>query len=358
MLRHPVVITSLEEDFKKIGLLKEDTEPAPEESTAVSADDIEDEQVEEDTDDDSADDDLENAEEALERMEAFARQWDEDEGVEEFLLTQEEMEALESMGTTETISEEDDGEDSFLDEGDDDDDEESFLASFDSDFFEDLELDEDDLAEKYGDDFEARQAEMIEMMQALEGRRRAAGGRGMVKTKRMSAKAKAKARRYYKAHKRKISRQRHKRAKSSRGKRLQRLAKSMESVTDISTALEHIDSLVADLHEEVDAETAMPAFANIALVAEMLAQVFEATLDEDVDTSDNVEAFTKLAEAAAEAVEFLHENEDDLDEEAMSEAYSDYLDALREGIATYQELSGAVLEDESDDTEGNEEDAA
>ena len=91
MLRHPVVITSLEEDFKKIGLLKEDKDPAPEEPVEASAVDVEED---EDLDDDEA-------EEALAQAEAFARQWDEDEGVEEFILTQEEMDALESMGTVE-----------------------------------------------------------------------------------------------------------------------------------------------------------------------------------------------------------------------------------------------------------------
>lgn len=351
MLRHPVVITSLEEDFKKIGLLKEDKDPAPEEPVEASADDVEED---EDLDDDEA-------EEALAQAEAFARQWDEDEGVEEFILTQEEMDALESMGTVEEEYDDDEEDDSDLDE-DEDLDEDSFLASFDEAFFDDLELDEDELSEKYGDDVEARQAEMFKMMQVLEGRRRKPGGRGMVKTKRMSSKAKMKARRYYKAHKRKIAKQRRKRAKTGHGRQLARVAKSVESVSEISNILEHIDSLVADLHEEVTVETAQPAFANIALVAEMLVQLFDSTLDEDADSSvsDSVQTYTDLAEAAAEAVEFLHDHdgEDDLDEEAMSEAYSAYLDVLREGISAYQELSAAFLEDDDSDTEGNEEDAA
>jgi hypothetical protein len=334
MLRHPVVITSIEEDFKRIGLLKESaaTEPTPEPEFEPEIDE----------DDDEID------EEEEEELEALAQEWDE---VERFTLTDEEMSVLESMGTVTTSRVEDESLDD-LDEDDEDLDEDGFLLnSLDDEFFEDLELDAEELEDKYGESYEERLDAMREMMQALEGRRRAAGKRGMVRTKRMSSKDKAAARRYYRSHKAKIGKQRRRRAKSSHGRRLAKFAKSLENQEEsLSGILEHVGELVSELEESVDTDTAQAGFANIALLSEMLVHVFESLEDEDMD--EVIEDYTELAHSAAEIVEFLHDNEEELDEDAMSESYRECLSDLEEGLSLYQ----ALIEDE--DSEGNDEDAS
>lgn len=313
MLRHPVVITSIEEDFKNIGLLRESAEPAE-----VAT--YEDPTMEDDDDDIEEDDD----------------------DIEEFTLSQEEMDELESMG----VSSDDDDDDDEYDESAT----EAFSVQLDDAFFEDVELDADDLAEKYGEGAEDRLKEMVSMMQALEGRRRSAGKRGMVRTKRMSSRARMKARKYYKSHKRKIGKQRLKRAKSSHGRRLMRLAKSFKrNENQLSTALEHVNELIQDLDEDLTLSEAQPAFASIALVAEMLVHVLESSLDEDEElseeASDLIETFTNVAHWSADAVEFLQDtDEDELDATKVFEAYKDYLETVQEALS---------LISETDDDEGN-----
>lgn len=134
-LRHPVVITSLEEDFKKIGLLKEDEE-LPEAKGKVDkpmrarrgqgmsmgktlpksrggevgsgrrssgkVDQTDEDDMDMEYEELAAQEETENEvaayAEALEFAEAFARRWDLMEGEDEFILDEEEMEELEALG--------------------------------------------------------------------------------------------------------------------------------------------------------------------------------------------------------------------------------------------------------------------
>lgn len=169
MLRHPVVISTIEEDFQKIGLLSEaktDQEPEVEkEETAETAeaaeaktDDVELEDLDSDEDseesgvtetwlnyqaaptldegEDSDDEDITEGEvaafeEAVQFAEAFDKEWAECEEGSEIILSKEDMDELEGMGESLGLDfdvlnlDEDDSDDSEdSDEDDDEDDEE------------------------------------------------------------------------------------------------------------------------------------------------------------------------------------------------------------------------------------------
>lgn len=131
MLRHPVVISTIEEDFQKIGLIteakkapEETAETAPEEDETVGLEDLdlEDSQEEKEEsgvietswlsyqsapalaeDDDEDDDDITEGEvaafeEAVQFAEAFDKEWSECDEDSEISLSQEDMEELEGMG--------------------------------------------------------------------------------------------------------------------------------------------------------------------------------------------------------------------------------------------------------------------
>ena len=172
----------------------------------------------------------------------------------------------------------------------------------DAEFFEDLDLNETQLAEKYGENFETRKAQMQEMMLALEGRE--------------------------------------------------------ESKDDsLERTLEHIESLSTDLFEGDDELEAQPTFANIALVSEMLVNVFRTVLDEgegDDSTAKLVEGFTALAYAAAEVVEFLHENEEEINEAALQEMLDDQMSTLASGLKVYEAIR-AQLETQGKEGSGSHE---
>ncbi len=411
MLRHPVVITSITEDFEKIGLIKKTDEtkqlqeglprsrggpvgsskqahmkggggsPPKSRGGAVGSG------KQSHTSNRSPDHDYGTTEgvekaayaEAVRFAEEFAEEWDALDGDGECVdvaLSQEEMDDLESMGESFTLAgdvldeeddseededdeEDDDEDDDEEDEEDDDDDDmdESLSNVVDDDFFEDLELNEDGLQAKYGEDFETRQEQMREMMQALEGRRRIAGKRGVMRTKRMSGSERSAARKYYRTHKSKIKKLAKKRGRTAHGKRLAKIAKSLNMSADESVlrTMEHIKSIVEDLNEELTVDQAQAAFANIALVSEMLVKVFKAALDEDVGSSDDlIEGFTDMAKGAAEIVEFFHDNEDELDEEKISEAFTDYMETLESGLEVYENIRQQL----EADGEGKDEHAA
>jgi hypothetical protein len=403
MLRHPVVITSITEDFEKIGLIKKDDEtkslqeglpkssggPVGSKKQAhmkggggslpkgrggpVGSGKKSHTSHRSPDHDYGTTEDVEEAAyaEAVRFAEEFAEEWDAlegDEGCVDVELSQEEMDDLESMGESFTLAgdvldeseyEDDDEEADDEDDEEDDDMDESLSDVVDDDFFEDLELDEEGLQAKYGEDFESRREQMREMMQALEGRRRVAGKRGMMRTKRMSGSEKSAARKYYRTHKNRIKKLSKKRGRTAHGKRLAKIAKSLNMSADESVlrTMEHIESIVEDLNEDLDIDQAQAAFANIALVSEMLVKVFKASLDEDVGSSDDlVEGFTDMAKGAAEIVEFFHDNEEELDEDEISEAFTDYMETLESGLEVYESIRQQL--EAEDGSEGKDEDAA
>lgn len=160
MLRHPVVISTIEEDFQKIGLITEaktapeetietapegeeevagledlDLEDAPEESGVVEVSWLKYQAASDLAEDDDEDDDditegeVAAFEEAVQFAEAFDKEWSESDEDSEIVLSQEDMEELEDMGESLGL----DFDVLNLDEDDDDDSDDDSDDSDDSD---------------------------------------------------------------------------------------------------------------------------------------------------------------------------------------------------------------------------------
>ena len=303
MLRHPVVLTSLEEDFRKFGLIKEDEsrdeknypddlEGSPEEQNPVS--DTEEAGSEDpfaDDESESDDGDLEMGEdedivsEALEFHESFKARWDQlgVEGVETITLSDEDMEELEGFAE----------EQAELD------------LSYISDHLEEgFGYDEDmDDAEEEDDSEVSPQDED---------------------------------------------------SKTS----LQVVAESLKS---IEAMIQNDDT---SLNESNSWDEIIPAFSNIALIAEKLQGFFLKTFQEtkDSDYKDMYEAYGNIGKYSAGIVDTLQqEDPDTIDVNALSATYQDYLSAVLEGVEVYTMLrnpdDSEVPEEEDareEDDEGNE----
>jgi hypothetical protein len=101
------------------------------------------------------------------------------------------------------------------------------------------------------------------------------------------------------------------------------------------------------------AEDAVPVFANIALIAETLYDSFtsHAAITEDKDFDEIAEAYADMAKYAAAAVSVFQEDED-FDLDAIHETLNDLLDALMEGVEAYV----ALLDEEDEGLDEDEED--
>jgi type IV secretory pathway VirJ component len=207
-----------------------------------------------------------------------------------------------------------------------------------------------------------------------EGRRRAAGGRKSVKTKRMSAGAKSKARSSYRKRKSKIKKARKKRGRTSRGKKLAKLAKAMakkESVElassdRINSILEDVRDIVASVNEDdnstQDLDNAIKSLANVAIISEMLANYFAESVEL---LEDEGELSTELSEAAAyfqeqaEQAAFLATALDEgteLDEDFdVDEIFEEFMSALVEGLDLYADLTEDEDEEDLDEDEDEDE---
>ena len=288
-------LTTLEEDFRNIGILEED--------------DSSDEVVEDDlTDDEDITDDLED-------------------------FTEEELEQLAAL--------------LGLEEG--------------------SELTEDDLVElalaiENGEDLE-------------EGFKKIFKGGKLQKVKKMVGKALAKARRYMKSGKGKAAARRAKKKrakkmkKASFKKRLKkqkmkaiRMGSRKESVesNDVASILEDVQNIVASLTEDendVQLENAIKAFANVAIISEMLSDFFAegvelAEDDEELseELADAAQFFQEQAERSAEVATALDEGnlEEAFDEDFdLDEMFQECMDSLVEGLEFYADLS-------EEEDEGNE----
>jgi hypothetical protein len=417
-MRHPVVITSLEEDFKRIGLLKEGLPKSKggevgsgsqghaknkkggalptgsggeagsgQKSHKSNRDPNHDYGRAEDTDVDD-EDDLSEEEaaytEAVQFAEDFAEEWDsfDEDDSPEIELSSEEMAEFEDIGESVTL---DTSVFDALDEDDDDDDD-------DDEYAVDEDEDEDELDEfKFGSSPEQKagaerkktkgkkkrgfrfgssskqkrsaqredddEVEVDDEDEVDEGRRRSAGGRSSVRTTRQSGSARAKGRAAYKRNKFKITKQRKVRGRSSRGKKLKRLAVQMQSAdVPVASMLDNIESLTTELDdvmlsEDVSSEDVMAGFANVALVSEMLVTLF-AELEES-EGEELVDTFTSLAESSAEFVEMLHEHdEDDLNMAGVESDFREYVQTLMAGI----EITSSIEEDVSEDDDSDDDD--
>lgn len=252
---------------------------------------------------------------------------------------------------------------------------------------EELESDED-LEESDEDlDLELEEDEDLE-----EGRiRRALRGGKVVTQKRTSAKERRKAKMYRKSGKgkaamrkrarklRKPSEKRKLLRKALKAKRKGTRQESVEVVENnefqtVSSLLEDVQNIVSSLDEQEreQLDDAVKAFANVAIISEMLSDFFgdSTELVEDVELTDDLaemaQLFSTQAEVAAEIAESLNEGE--LEEGFdYEDAFQHQLDSLIEGLSLYADMTededeleeseeGLLEGDDEDDDDDDDED--
>lgn len=274
LLRHPVVITSLEEDFRMIGLISEERRDEDEEQS-VDAGSEEPEDAEDVAEEESDEDEDAAMAEAVAFHEDFQVEWARmgEEGVETLHLDADDMEELE--GFAEEVTELPlDAIGATLDEDDED-----------AEGEDDAEIEEDDDSEADAD------------------------------------------------------------------------ASAAEALEAVSQEMSAIRALLdADASSQSLAE-AIPAFANLALIAEKLYGFFHglSESEEDGDHLEISEAYAGIAKKAAAVVEILQtEDHDELDADAISGAFQDYLKPVLKGLETYTLYREADSQSEDED-EGEEE---
>lgn len=119
----------------------------------------------------------------------------------------------------------------------------------------------------------------------------------------------------------------------------------------VSDALDSIEKL-ASTDSVSTAEEAVPAFANMALIAEQLYGFFTEAeeLTEDADYGSMASVYADMAKFSAGTVDFLRETDaDEVDFDALQETFVEYLDTLLKGVEAYAALTEAVNDDEDED---------
>lgn len=322
--RGPVVITTLEEDFKKIGIMTDAKKPKAE-------------------DDDSDADDKGGEEKGKKEMPDF---------IKKKMAAKEAKEKEEAEKVQATESDDEDEDD---DEGDD---AEESVEGEDGDGMD-----------------EARRI----------AKRVAKGTRGkLVRTKKTPPSLKAKAKRMYKRLKHKIKMafkkkmrkpMARKRAKLLRKKSQKRRGEGAETIANL---IEDVQGIIGSL--DFNSTDAVKSFANIAIISDMLASTFnewsgdlnEAALEEGdeefiANLTDYSESLADLAEAAAEIATALKDG--DMVEggvEALEAIFKEYMSDMLEGMDSYNEMAEAKTlrgakgdvgesdDDDADDEEGDE----
>jgi len=294
MLRHPVVLTTMEEDFRRLGLLKEDKESRSSDSQTPDKDEdagakgaVNDEGEFVGASGDGLD---EEEQEALAEAEAFAEEFDEEyeaarhEG--EFRLDLDDMAELEELGDSVELP----------------------YGVIESEYSE--------------DDDEVDEARMrIHKMTSAE--------RQAERLRKRKPAAKAAARRYRKkpSVQRAMKKHRAKLARSGGARKGYRLVTDI----DLGALSDSVASLVDDV-DMGDADRAIAAFANVALIAERLYDMFKETGDEAL-----AEGYAELAKHAASVVEFLESGEE-VDLEALEEQFEEFVSVLEPGVEVYDSL--------------------
>jgi len=133
---------------------------------------------------------------------------------------------------------------------------------------------------------------------------------------------------------------------------------SADSSPDIASLLADVQDIVSSFGKSEVSEEAVQSFANMAIIAEMLSNFFESVAS-DGDDSEIMEAlseaaatFTELAENAADHARALHQGVLQEDDEELNEVFSEYMGILLDGLELYSDLTED--DDDEDDDSGNE----
>jgi hypothetical protein len=132
------------------------------------------------------------------------------------------------------------------------------------------------------------------------------------------------------------------------------------SFTAVAEAMSAIESVLSeDAEPPHNLDEAAPAFANLALISEKLYGFFAeaAEADEDQDYAEIAESFKNIGQYSAAIVDTLQtEDPDTINFDALTEVFNDYLGTVLQGLETYailREASEDPVEDEDED-EGDE----
>lgn len=131
--------------------------------------------------------------------------------------------------------------------------------------------------------------------------------------------------------------------------------------TQESAAVDFLNSLqerIGSLQESELAETresTLPAFANIALIAEMLANTFGEAAEalEDGEYAEMAEGYGEMAKYSAGVVDFL-ESEEDVDYEAVGAQFREFVETLMTGVEAFRELTQEAHGSDDDDDDDDE----
>jgi hypothetical protein len=186
---------------------------------------------------------------------------------------------------------------------------------------------------------------------------RRAKKRGGAKSAARKYRKKASVKRMLKKHRMKASRLRHGKAAGRR-----RIHFGNDNVANM---LEDTQELLASL-DEAKVENSIKAFANVAIIAEMLARSFS-KFSEDVEgeEQENLESaagfFAEMAEEAADIARGLKEAEEEIDFEEIDEVFKAQMGDLLNGLEMYADITedddlANIGEEDDDDDDDDDED--
>jgi hypothetical protein len=125
----------------------------------------------------------------------------------------------------------------------------------------------------------------------------------------------------------------------------------VEAKSEAVNFLDSLESRISGLQEaehEESRESAIPMFANIALISEMLADTFAEAAKQldDEEYTEMAEGYAEIARYSAEVVGFLEE-EEDIDFGAVNSTAKQFTEALMEGFAAYKTITEASAAEDS-----------
>jgi len=186
---------------------------------------------------------------------------------------------------------------------------------------------------------------------------RRAKRRGSAKAAARKYRKKASVKRMMKRHRMKAQRLRHGKAAGRR-----RINFSNDSVSNM---LEDTQNILASL-DESKVENSIKAFANVAIIAEMLSRSF-AKFAEECEGEDQAHleqaasVFGEMAEEAADIARELKESADDVDFDELEEVFKGQMSDLLNGLEMYADITededlANLGEEDDDDEEDDDED--
>lgn len=216
-----------------------------------------------------------------------------------------------------------------------------------------------------------KQGEPVAEVKAVRTKRHTASDRLKWRRAKKKGKAKAASRKYRKKSSVKRMLKRHKmRADKLRHGKPAGRRRLVFGLDTVSNLLEDVQNIVSALDED-KVRNAIKTFANISIIAEMLAQSFERfenemTEDEDKEQLSEAAAyFAELANDAADLATALNEGTEEIDMDDVSDMFRTSMKDLLNGLEMYaniteddelEGLAGNVDEDDDSDDDDDDED--